>query len=527
MNVKFKELFEGVDADKPFVFTGRVVGADGTVHFSGATPGENGQITFESMEAFDTFVESNGVDNIIAESIEGEVLDETAAPETGEELDESSIITPYGKINSSKEGFVVKHAGGAKSIHYELMSGNKMKARVKDHKSVEDAVAEIKGHMKTPKMASEENLQTEGLTPVEIVDETVVSEAPKNDNVEDGNDAADFKKADEIKIKPMKKEKKATTESTDEETEEVVATESIEFAGDKRAVARKVRKIEGAVVEKVSDEIVSVTYPANLREDVVRDAAEFLTNEDIGLHLVKEGAGKSFYRVLSESGFTGENVNDLATVFRAAVNERVASREAEFDARVEVSVKKITEGFANELDGMAAEFVAEWMTENKVNIASNLKLTLAEELVTKVLAVVSESGIMLPESKLEVLESLEEEVGKKSNLLSEVTSERDALAERVRVMESRELIAEFAEERNLSLAQRERLSTMLEDHEGDMESLREKAETLATSFFQTKRKDDSYTRSDVISESAIIDTDEKKPDVYASFLKRGRIAIPE
>jgi hypothetical protein len=67
------------------------------------------------------------------------------------------LVTPYGRINPSKQGFVIKNTNGSfTSLYYELGSGNKWRSVSNNHGSQAEAEKAIRGAWGlTPKVVSQ------------------------------------------------------------------------------------------------------------------------------------------------------------------------------------------------------------------------------------------------------------------------------------------------------------------------------------------------------------------------------------
>jgi len=170
-----------------------------------------------------------------------------------------------------------------------------------------------------------------------------------------------------------------------------------------------------------------------------------------------------------EALFNGQDLtedfkNRTATIFKAAVNERVVSIREELETKVEAklaaAIEENKEEMANNLDSYLNYVVEEWMKENEVAIERGLRNEVTEEFLSGLRNLFLEHNIDVPESKVDVLEKMAARIEELEENLNKEIENNIALREKVEVATKRDVVEEIGSD--LTASERVKLRKLLE-----------------------------------------------------------------
>jgi hypothetical protein len=209
----------------------------------------------------------------------------------------------------------------------------------------------------------------------------------------------------------------------------------------------------------------------------------------------KEGMTK-FKEVLdalvnSEATLSEAFRDKAATIFEAALtsrlNERIESLEEDYQTRLDEAVADHKETMVEKLDKFLDYVVENWMEENKLAVEGGLRTEIAEGFMTDLKALFVENYIEVPESKVDVVEELEEQVGELTEKLNTISAKNIELSESVKSFARDKALAEACE--GLSIKQADRLTTLAEGIDfTSEEQFTTKLSTIKESYFQSGTK---------------------------------------
>lgn len=137
-----------------------------------------------------------------------------------------------------------------------------------------------------------------------------------------------------------------------------------------------------------------------------------------------------------EAIFAGEELSEelkekTTIVFEAAVNAKlvteVARLEEEFETRLSESVDDIRKEVVENVDKYLSYAVEQWVEENQVAIDSGLKVEMAEELIMGLKTVFENNYVEIPETKVDVVAEMADEIESLKNALQEQTEKAISL----------------------------------------------------------------------------------------------------
>lgn len=172
---------------------------------------------------------------------------------------------------------------------------------------------------------------------------------------------------------------------------------------------------------------------------------------------------------------TEEQKEQTSVVFEAAVNTRVSLIEAELNEQYETKVAEleeehaqkleeetaeIFEGLAEKLDQYLDHVIESWMEENSVAIESSLRVDIAENFIESLKGLFTEHYIKVPETKLDIVADLQNEleaVKEELNTVLDRNIQLESVAEQYTketiLSESTEGLTELEADRLINLAE--------------------------------------------------------------------------
>jgi len=318
--------------------------------------------------------------------------------------------------------------------------------------------------------------------PAAEVPEPVAKSAGKRKADKDGGDKA-----------PLKMDDKGTQSGT----KAAVVSELLSRINDmsKEELSDLVAEMATEESEEAEEEIVEAEL------DVSEDIAEMLSNGD----------------------FEQEFVENLQTVFGAAVAARVAKERAdleeEFEAKLTEGLETVETELTEKVDDYLSYAVNEWKEDNEVAIESGIRTELAEDFINGLHTLFAEHYINVPEEKVEVVEELAakvEELEEKLNKQIETNSEISKEVAQYKVEETFTAVVE-----GLADTQVEKMRTFAEGIEfSDEDDFRKKLEVVRENYFPTKAPeaiveedlDDPVDQDEVVTDPAM--------SMYADAIRR-------
>jgi hypothetical protein len=170
-----------------------------------------------------------------------------------------------------------------------------------------------------------------------------------------------------------------------------------------------------------------------------------------------------------EALFNGQELSEdfksrTATIFEAAVNERVESIREQLETKVEAklaaAIQENKEEMSANLDSYLNYVVEEWMKENQVAIERGLRNEVTEEFLSGLRNLFLEHNIDVPESKVDVLEKMASRIEELEESLNKEIENNISLREKVETATKRDVVEEIGSD--LTASERVKLRKLLE-----------------------------------------------------------------
>ncbi len=315
-------------------------------------------------------------------------------------------------------------------------------------------------------------------------------------------------------------------EAHDPKNAEAQSVASVDAAGDATDAApkRKGDKSNSEPMPKTKAGIVNAMHSKMLKTNKVGLQAMYkeMMGEEIELddEVITSDHSQDLEALISNEEGLAEGFKDkAATIFEAAVNskvdEHVAAKQADLDAQLEERVTALEEQYATEIeeglnetrgelvekiDSYLNYVVETWMEENKLAVEKGLRTEIAETFMNNLKDLFAESYIEVPESKVDLVDDLVEQVEELENKLNSQTEKNMEMSESVRSMKKEVCIREAS--KDLAETQVEKLRSLAESVEFvNEEDFASKIATLKESYFAQKPVETTEAPVEMVNES--------------------------
>ena len=211
-----------------------------------------------------------------------------------------------------------------------------------------------------------------------------------------------------------------------------------------------------------------------------------------------------------------------AVIFETAIKSKVSSEverlEEEYNTRLDEELESIHQELVEKVDGYLNYVVEQWMEANQVAIQQGLRTEIAEEFMGKLKDLFTESYIEVPESKVDLVDDLAEQVAELEDKLNTVTADAIEMAEELKNYVREEIVREHSSD--LADTQVEKLQSLVKDLEFvDEESFSSKVKTVKESYFKKQN-----TSNEIVEESEdndeVIETSSVMENYLAAIRKQ-------
>lgn len=188
----------------------------------------------------------------------------------------------------------------------------------------------------------------------------------------------------------------------------------------------------------------------------------------------------------ADSNLTEDFKAKASTLFEAAVANKVATIKEELENTYEDSLQEevvyIRETLIEKIDNYLTYVVEDWMSENQEYVDNKLRTDIAENFMKSLKDLFVESYIEVPESKVDLVDSLSEDVEATKSELLTVSEERDSLASQIEELQREKIISEATSD--LTSTQSSKFVKLLEGIEFvDASNFETKVSVIKESFF--------------------------------------------
>ena len=214
--------------------------------------------------------------------------------------------------------------------------------------------------------------------------------------------------------------------------------------------------------------------------------------------------------VESEATLSEEFKEKTAVIFEAAIKSKLSDEidrlESQYKEELAEEVSSTKSELVEKVDSYLNYVVENWIKENELQIENGLRTEIAEDFMTKLKDLFTESYIEVPESKVDLVDELAEQVEELESKLNETTQTVIDQSGELEELKKDSIIRESASD--LADTQVEKLKTLVNDLDfEDEEKFKEKVNTIKEAHFSAEQgvSDESIVEeegSDEIIETA-------------------------
>ena len=317
-------------------------------------------------------------------------------------------------------------------------------------------------------------------------------------------------------------------EAHDPKNAEAQSVASVDAAGDatKAAPKRKGDKSNSEPMPKTKAGMVNAMYGKlqAMKKTDLQASYKSMMGEEVEMEddvVVSEHKEDLQALIANEEGLAEGFKEKAATIFEAAVNskvnEAVSKKEAELEATIAERVTALEEQYATEIeeglnetrgelvekiDSYLNYVVETWMEENKLAVEAGLRTEIAETFMNNLKDLFTESYIEVPESKIDLVDDLVEQVEELESQLNSQTEKNMQMSESVKSMKKEVCIREAS--KDLAETQVEKLRSLAESVDFTTEEdFASKISTLKESYFAQKSVETTEAPVEMVNESVV------------------------
>ena len=227
--------------------------------------------------------------------------------------------------------------------------------------------------------------------------------------------------------------------------------------------------------------------------------------------------------VNNEATLSEEFKEKTAVIFEAAVKSKLSEEidrlEAQYKEELEEEVSSTKSELVEKVDSYLNYVVENWIKENEIAIENGLRTEIAEGFMDKLKDLFTESYIQVPESKVDLVDELAEQVEELETKLNETTQKVIDQSGEIEEMTKDRIINESASD--LADTQVEKLKSLVNDLDFESEEkYAEKVNTIKEAHFS--QETGSSEESLVIEEDGHDEVMETSPnmDKYITALQK-------
>ena len=227
--------------------------------------------------------------------------------------------------------------------------------------------------------------------------------------------------------------------------------------------------------------------------------------------------------VNNEATLSEEFKEKTAVIFEAAVKSKLSEEidrlEAQYKEELEEEVSSTKSELVEKVDSYLNYVVENWIKENEIAIENGLRTEIAEGFMDKLKDLFTESYIQVPESKVDLVDELAEQVEELETKLNETTQKVIDQSGEIEEMTKDRIINESASD--LADTQVEKLKSLVNDLDfEDAEKYAEKVNTIKEAHFS--QETGSSEESPIIEEDGHDEVMETSPNMekYITALQK-------
>jgi len=209
-----------------------------------------------------------------------------------------------------------------------------------------------------------------------------------------------------------------------EELEKNLDLDEAKATGEDSVAADPVTPAGGAVKKRKGD----VKKAADPKADNIEDDVKTPQGSN------DEGLKEAVERLFEGTELSEDFKTQTVAIFEAAVQEKVVAERATLEEKFESDLQEQVEASVDELVEKVDQYldyvVESWMEDNKVSVESNIKVEVAESLLTSIKGLVIEHNMEIDDEQVDVVADLEakleESTSKYNDIVEQMIEVREA-----------------------------------------------------------------------------------------------------
>ena len=192
--------------------------------------------------------------------------------------------------------------------------------------------------------------------------------------------------------------------------------------------------------------------------------------------------------VESEATLSEEFKAKTAIIFEAALKSKLSSEidrlEENYKTEVEEAITEQNSAMVDKVDSYLNYVVENWMDENKLAVQAGLRTEIAENFMSSLKDLFTESYITVPDTKVDLVDEQSELIAELEEKLNDQTGKSIAMSEEIENFKRASIVAEAA--KGLADTQIEKLHSLTDDVTFEDEaSFSQKVATIKETYFKT------------------------------------------
>lgn len=199
-------------------------------------------------------------------------------------------------------------------------------------------------------------------------------------------------------------------------------------------------------------------------------------------------------------GFKDKAATILEAAVKSKLSEEIARIEESYATELAEEIASTKSDLVEKIDSYLNYVVENWMKENQVAIQTGLRSEIAENFMNGLKDLFVESYVEVPESKVDLVDDLAEQVEELETALNSQTAKNIEMTEELELFQRYEVIREHAH--GLAETEVEKLASLAEDLDFvDEETFSAKVKTIKESYF-TKEVKTAEVGDDLVEDTA-------------------------
>jgi len=265
-------------------------------------------------------------------------------------------------------------------------------------------------------------------------------------------------------------------------------------------------------------------YNSYMNNESVEETDEIIAEESVEkVDAVDTAKAELDTLVNNEATLSEEFKEKTAVIFEAAVKSKLSDEidrlETQYKEELAEEVSSTKSELVEKVDSYLNYVVENWIKENEIAIENGLRTEIAEGFMDKLKDLFTESYIQVPESKVDLVDELAEQVEELETKLNETTQKVIDQSGEIEEMTKDRIINESASD--LADTQVEKLKSLVNDLDFENEEkFKEKVDTIKEAHFS--QETGSSDESPMIEEDGHDEVMETSPNMerYVSTLKK-------